>query len=97
MVLKTFVRGFLTAATLVALASSSWAKFPTISFSPVDGGFINPVFIANAADGSGRLFVVEQQGIIRIISGGSVLPVPFLDISAKSPSPSPLPRLWKRG
>ena len=83
MVLKTLVKGFLMATTLVALASFSWAQFPTISFSPVAGGFTNPIFIANAADGTGRLFVVEQRGIIRIISGGPVLPVPFLDISVK--------------
>jgi hypothetical protein len=41
------------------------------------------VHIANAGDGSNRLFVVEQGGTVRIISGGSVLSVPFLDISAK--------------
>jgi len=34
-------------------------------------------------DGSGRLFVVEQGGTIRIISNGAVLPQPFLDITSK--------------
>ena len=40
-----------------------------------------PVQITNAGDGSGRLFVVEQKGRIRIISNGNLLPIPFLDIS----------------
>ena len=34
-------------------------------------------------DGSGRLFIVEQQGVIRIIQNGSLLPTPFLDITSK--------------
>ena len=40
-----------------------------------------PVQITNAGDGSGRLFIVEQMGRIRIISDGNLLPTPFLDIS----------------
>lgn len=37
--------------------------------------------LANAGDSSGRLFVVEQPGVIRIIQDGGLLPGPFLDIS----------------
>jgi len=33
------------------------------------------------ADGSGRLFVIEKAGRIRIIQDGQLLPEPFLDIS----------------
>ncbi len=42
-----------------------------------------PVQITNAGDGSGRLFVVEQKGRIRVISDGVLLPTPFLDISER--------------
>ena len=46
------------------------------------GGILEkPVQITNAGDGSGRLFLVEQEGRIRIISNGNLLPTPFLDIS----------------
>ena len=45
-------------------------------------GYNRPVFIANAADGSNRLFVVEKSGIIRILKEGQQLATPFLDISA---------------
>ena len=45
-------------------------------------GFTHPVQITNAGDGSGRLFVVEQPGTIRVIKSGAVLPTPFLDLTA---------------
>lgn len=47
----------------------------------VASGFNKPVQVAHAGDGTGRLFVVEQIGKIRIIKNGQVLGTPFLDIS----------------
>jgi glucose/arabinose dehydrogenase len=47
----------------------------------VASGFSQPVQVTPAGDGSGRLFVVEQGGYIRIIQSGGVLDTPFLDIS----------------
>lgn len=43
-------------------------------------GLDRPVGLFNADDGSGRLFVLEQPGTIRIIKDGEVLPTPFLNI-----------------
>jgi glucose/arabinose dehydrogenase len=42
-----------------------------------------PVAIANANDGSGRLFIVEQAGLIRIFDTNTqtLLPDPYLDIT----------------
>jgi glucose/arabinose dehydrogenase len=40
-----------------------------------------PVHIAHAGDGSGRLFLVEQTGQVRIFQNGVIAPVPFLNIS----------------
>ena len=45
-------------------------------------GFTSPMAIRHAGDGSGRVFVVEQAGVIRIIEDGTNLPTPFLDISS---------------
>lgn len=51
---------------------------------PVVSGLIQPVDIANAGDQSGRLFIVERAGIIKILdAGGALLSEPFLDITAK--------------
>jgi glucose/arabinose dehydrogenase len=57
------------------------AFFPTIELEQVVSGLTRPVAVANAGDGSGRLFIVQQSGEIRILSGGSILPTPFLDLS----------------
>ncbi|MBA3468853.1 MAG: PQQ-dependent sugar dehydrogenase [Herpetosiphonaceae bacterium] len=46
-----------------------------LELEAVASGFDNPTFIANAGDGSGRLFVVEQAGTIRTTDGQL-----FLDI-----------------
>ncbi len=44
----------------------------------VAGGFVKPVAVTGAEDGSGRLFVVEQSGKIVIVGGDT-----FLDISSR--------------
>ena len=51
-----------------------------LDLSLVAGGFSKPVLVTHAGDGSGRLFVVEQTGRIRVIDGGTTLPTPFLDL-----------------
>ena len=45
-------------------------------------GLQSPVDIANARDGSGRLFIIEQGGRIRIAKNGQLLATPFLDITS---------------
>ena len=45
-------------------------------------GFRNPLAAVHAGDGSGRLFIAEQTGVIRVITAsGKLLRQPFLDIS----------------
>src|SRR5437899_11364357 len=40
--------------------------------------------IQNAGDGSGRLFLVQQSGLIRVMRNGELLTAPFLDIRGKT-------------
>src|SRR5436190_1395198 len=54
---------------------------PTIELEQVVPGLTQPTTIANAGDGSGRIFIVQETGQILILINGSVLPTPFLDIS----------------
>ncbi|MFN2150025.1 MAG: PQQ-dependent sugar dehydrogenase, partial [Anaerolineales bacterium] len=49
-------------------------------WAPVITGLNSPIGIASANDGSGRLFILEQAGVIRILQNGQILPTPFLDI-----------------
>jgi glucose/arabinose dehydrogenase len=57
-----------------------------IVLQPIASGLAAPIDLTHAGDGSGRLFVADQAGQIRIIdASGNLLPTPFLDISAKLP------------
>ena len=40
-----------------------------------------PVHVTHAGDGSGRLFVVEQWGTVRVVRDGGLLEAPFCDLS----------------
>ena len=46
-------------------------------------GLDKPEGLVNAGDGSGRLFIIEQGGLIRVLKDGKLLSVPFLDLSTK--------------
>jgi glucose/arabinose dehydrogenase len=51
----------------------------------VAGGFVDPIHVASAKDGSGRLFVCERPGVIRIIDkNGKVMDEPFYDNKANT-------------
>jgi glucose/arabinose dehydrogenase len=53
-----------------------------VSLEPVAEGFDAPLALEEAPDGSGRLFVVDQPGTVRIIAAnGILLEEPFLDVS----------------
>jgi len=53
-----------------------------IQLVKVAEGLIDPVNVTNAGDGSGRIFVIQRTGQIRIIDeDGTLLEDPFLDIS----------------
>ncbi len=65
----------------VTYAAPSAVTWPTIHLEPVASGFINPIDVVSANDGTGRLFVVERGGLVYIIENGERLETPFLDIS----------------
>ena len=66
------------------LLAISFSAFPlhsqTISLEPVVAGLKSPVGVYSAREGTGRLFILEQGGAIRIWNGSQSLPTPFLDI-----------------
>lgn len=61
------------------LMAEETLPFHTIS-THVVGGLKKPTCIENARDGSGRMFIAEQAGVIRIYQNGALLDRPFLDI-----------------
>jgi glucose/arabinose dehydrogenase len=70
------------AACLLAVigALPAAAQMPRIRLQEVIAGLTAPVYLTHAGDGSGRLFIVEQAGVIRILVSGVLLPTPFLDL-----------------
>ena len=55
-----------------------------VHLEPLATGLDAPIGITNAGDGSGRLFVNEQGGVIRVIDrDGSLRPQPFVDLSSR--------------
>lgn len=70
----------------LAVLPTAWvrADFPALALKPVSQTqIISPVNISNAGDGSGRLFVCDQAGQIRIIRDGMLLPAPFIDLTSR--------------
>jgi glucose/arabinose dehydrogenase len=48
---------------------------------PFLSGLSNPVFITHSGDGSGRLFIVEQAGVIKVLAAVGTTPTVFLTIT----------------
>jgi glucose/arabinose dehydrogenase len=69
---------FVCACLLAATGTAASAQLTT---TQVASGIDRPVFMTGAGDGSGRLFIIEQEGAIRILeSDGTLLAAPFIDI-----------------
>src|SRR5918992_634246 len=57
---------------------------PSVGLRLVADGFTSPVALVEAPDGTGRRFVVDQAGVIRIITAaGGLQPQPFLDLRSR--------------
>jgi glucose/arabinose dehydrogenase len=59
---------------------------PRIALVKVADGFDDPVNVANAGDGSGRIFVVERAGRVKVVDkDGNVQEEPFLNLTNINP------------
>lgn len=67
---------------LVSICSPLEAQTPRITLEPLLSGLSQPVFLANAHDGSGRRYIVEQTGRIRVLEPGATASTVFLDITS---------------
>jgi len=65
------------------IAPDSQQSWPAITLQLVTGGLQDPVYLTHAGDNSGRIFILEKPGRIRILKNGVLQPSPFLDITGK--------------
>ena len=79
--LRRRLAGLLGSIAIVrAVPATPVAGATGVVLRPVVSGLHSPVFVTSPRDGTGRLFVVEQGGRIRVIRNGVLLPTPFLSI-----------------
>lgn len=67
---------------LLSSASAAVVVPDDVSLDPLITGLTQPLSVRDAGDGSGRLFIVEQGGLIRIWDGTQLLEQPFLDLTS---------------
>ena len=55
-----------------------------IQLVQVATGLVDPIHVTGPKDGSGRLFICERHGIVRIVKDGKLQEKPFLDLRDKT-------------
>lgn len=69
---------------LLAVSGLMAQPVPPIRLLPfISSGLTSPVFMTSARDGTNRLFIVQQGGIIRVLQPGSTTPTTFLNITSR--------------
>ena len=71
---------FLLLLIPLSACSSDGSAPPKVRLELVADGFTSPVALIDPEDGSQRLFVVDQPGLIWVIAEGKRLDEPFLDL-----------------
>lgn len=81
---SVFAAFLLVTAGLSAIAVAQGVPAPyTMRIQPFLTGLAQPVLIRTAKDGTKRLFIVQQRGIIKVVQPGSNVATDFMNISAK--------------
>ena len=84
--MKVFKSSVLLLAMLLLGLSgcnSQGSAAPKVRLDLIAEGFTSPVALLHSGDGTGRLFVVDQTGLIWILTKGQRLEQPFLDLRAR--------------
>ena len=95
--------GSLAVSVLVTLLGLGSARPATaapgtfVTTVPILTNLPNAIGVTNAGDGSGRLFIVQQTGQIRIWTGSQILSTPFLDTTGISSACDPTNGCGERG
>jgi glucose/arabinose dehydrogenase len=75
--LNFFILSTVCAAALFAQSG------PVIRRQPFLSGLSSPLFLTHAKDGSKRIFVVQQRGLIKVVRPGTNVATNFIDLASK--------------
>lgn len=69
-------------ATQQITTEPSTLSAPEVGLKLIAEGFTAPIGFLSAGDGTGRMFLVDQIGVIKVmVANGTILKEPFLDVS----------------
>ncbi len=78
------IAALVVAAALAVVAAPAGAQGPAVGVRLVADGLTAPLTLVPLNDGTGRRFVVDQIGTIRVLTAdGRLLPAPFLDLRSR--------------
>lgn len=82
------LRHLLLVALFVAAGVSAQTPPPDLTLTEIvaPGQLTQPLAVRHAGDGSGRLFIVQKNGVIRLYKNGALVATPFLSISVATSS-----------
>ncbi len=74
-----------SALSIMLAVSGVFAQtVPPIRLLPfISNGIVSPIFMTSAGDGTNRLFIVQQGGVIRVMQPGATTLTNFLDITTR--------------
>ncbi len=81
--LRRSALAFALLAGLFSAPTPASAAPPPLETTPVLAGLTQPVLVTSAKDGSNRLFVVEQGGVVRVAQPGANTSTTFLNITSR--------------
>ena len=74
----------LASAAVPSTAAAQDDEAPAVGLRTIATGLTAPVALTTPGDGSGRLFVTDQAGLIRVLNAdGTLRPEPFLDVRSR--------------
>jgi glucose/arabinose dehydrogenase len=82
---KFLIRLAIIVSALVLAVSAQTPPPFTIRLQPFlpTGVVSRPVLVTHAKDGSGRLFILQQDGFIKVLQPGSLAPTEFINIASR--------------
>ncbi|MCB1611334.1 MAG: hypothetical protein KDI60_06185, partial [Xanthomonadales bacterium] len=78
----------LLTAMLVAPCALAQTPPPDLTLTQIvaPGAVSQPLAVRHAGDGSGRIFIVQKNGVIRVYKNGALVATPLLTISVATSS-----------